>query len=252
MKFSDDCYYQLKQAGHVYVDDYFIQSIDMSVDNKIFRRDLIEKMQLKFPEGLMFEDSYFVIAYAASSRSCYLVNERLYRYTRRKDSIMTGTIANKSGRDFAIDNISIFIALHDYFEKHDLLKVYNDLFWSLFSLYAGSAHKWAKSKESRTEIRAKISEFVSKNADEIKTCDPAVQKAVAHVNSSFFFSTPYRAFFWLRGKFRGALLRVYHRFGKISTSQGWTLTKLRDLNLRVAATRAGVTHFRREQRAKER
>lgn len=250
MKNSDDSYYQLKQAGHCYVDDYFIKQIDMSVDNKIFRRDMIEENHLEFPEGLMFEDSYFVIAYAASSNSVYLINEKLYRYTRRKDSIMTGTISKKYSRDFSIDNVYMFIKLHDYFEKHGLMKFYNDLYWDLFALYASSAHCWCKSKEMRLKIRQTVNDFVVKHQAEIDTCSPNTKKLIKKVNSKFFFSKLSRIRYGVTDRFWGVLGRIYHRFSKISNSQGWTLNELRDLNLNTSAIRAGVTHFRREQRAK--
>lgn len=251
LKESDDSYYRLKQAGHCYIDDDFVRQIDMSVDNKIFRRDVIEKNHLEFPEGLKFEDTFFVIAYSADSLSAYLVNEKLYRYTRRQNSIMTSAISKKYARDFSIDNIYIFTRLHEYFEKHNLMETRRDLYWDMFALYVGSAHNWCKSKEMRDKIRQTVSKFISDNQAEIDLCDKNIQKAVAYVNSKYFFSTRYKIFHKTRDKFFGVTGRILRKLSKISTSQRWALSKLWDLNLDTSIVRSDITHFRREQRAKE-
>lgn len=251
LKPSDDFYYRLKQAGHCYVDDDFIRQIDMSVDNKIFRRDVIEKNHLRFPEGLKFEDSFFTIAYAANSISAYLVNEKLYRYTRRQNSIMTSTLSKKYARDYSIDNIYIFMRLHEYFKKHDLIKTRYNLYWDLFALYAGSAHNWCKTKEMHAKIRQTISEFVSENQSEINLCDKNIQKAVAMVNSKHFFSASYKIYHKTKDRFFGIMGRIFHKLGKISTSQRWSLSKLWDLNLDTSIMRSSVTHFRREKRVEK-
>ena len=133
---ADEKYYRLKRRGLVQVDDNLLLSTDVSVWNKIFRRELIEARGIRFPEGLLYEDNAFFHAYAlCSQRAVYLQAERLYHYRRRRGSIMSATLAGRSTR--AADLLHIAEGLHAFMQQQGMLPerlhYYGKLFFSLLS-----------------------------------------------------------------------------------------------------------------------
>lgn len=75
----------------------------------IFRRDLLSDKNLFFPLGLLHEDEYFNRVLLYQSRSVLILNESLYNYRQRADSIM----GNRNIRS-AYDMIKIYRLLKGY------------------------------------------------------------------------------------------------------------------------------------------
>ena len=97
---------------------------DMSVTApaKFFKRDLIKNV--KFPEGLIFEDNLFFIKMFFKARKVYFYNRYMYHRRIRKDSIMNSNF----------DNFSDCIVIYDLIEDHlRNIGVYDDFAESLFN-----------------------------------------------------------------------------------------------------------------------
>lgn len=89
----DQNYYDIKFSGLVPVDVRFFEKSDVSVCNKLFIRELIEKgAPIRFPDGLNFEDSEFFWRYALRAKTIFCVQENLYRYVRHGSGIMKETM----------------------------------------------------------------------------------------------------------------------------------------------------------------
>jgi glycosyltransferase involved in cell wall biosynthesis len=88
---SDEEYYNPDLDGFTYIDDKVFKQINKSLCNKIFNVELINYLKLKFPNGLLYEDAYFVDCYLTVCGFFYFVNERLYTYIRHTNSIMSKT-----------------------------------------------------------------------------------------------------------------------------------------------------------------
>ncbi len=56
--------------------------------NKIFKKDLIKKHDIDFPDGCEFDDDSFVNQYIAFSSNYFAVDENLYNYYIRSGSVM--------------------------------------------------------------------------------------------------------------------------------------------------------------------
>ena len=56
--------------------------------NKLYKMDIINKYHCRFPEGLVNEDELFIWTYMIHCNTYYYLNENLYNYLRRSDSIM--------------------------------------------------------------------------------------------------------------------------------------------------------------------
>lgn len=161
MRVSDDYYYSLKYQGKQTVNDVLVLNTDSAPTNKIFRKSLLDKYQIRFPDGLRYEDAYFCAAYFCVCKTAYYVNERLYNYIRHKNSIMSQTWSSKQGVDPAIDHLVIAFCLYDFLEKHNLLEVYCQLYWSLFYSFLRFAIMNSKSREGRKKVRARAKDFIA-------------------------------------------------------------------------------------------
>jgi len=120
IKESDDNYYKIKFSGLCEMNDDVRQRTDFSSCNKIFCRTMLESNDILFPEGLHFEDAYFVNACFAVTNKIFFINEYLYGYVRRSGSIMSDTFAQKKG--MSIDHLKVAILLNDFMKRRKLIQ----------------------------------------------------------------------------------------------------------------------------------
>ncbi|MBR0467940.1 glycosyltransferase family 2 protein [Candidatus Saccharibacteria bacterium] len=158
IKESDENYYRLHFSGRTFIDDNVIRKTDDSVCNKIFRRDLIEKYQLEFPEKLNNEDYYFCNAYMSISKTCYFLNRKLYKYIRHEGSIMSD---NFDKNIYSPDHLLVAKKLFSFYKKNDYITKHADLFWIQFTesfwfSYNHSARKY------RSKVHKIAKEFILK------------------------------------------------------------------------------------------
>ncbi|PAF45322.1 glycosyltransferase [Helicobacter sp. 11S02629-2] len=129
---SDSEYYRVKHKGKVILQDKLIFNIDVSPCNKLFKKDIIDKFDIDFPEGIYYEDAEFFFKYILCCKSAYFIDKYPYHYRRRKNSIMHQTF---SGSEHAIDHLYVVKNLYEFFIKHDIYKDYEGLFLEVFESY---------------------------------------------------------------------------------------------------------------------
>ncbi len=184
MKLSDDYYYSLKYNDLHAINDNLIFFTDLAPANKIFKRSLINKYNLAFPEGLHYEDAYFCTAYFCISHTVFYLNERLYNYVRHEDSIMSDTWSKKNNNDIAIEHLFITFKLFDFLEQNDLLKQYNQLFWRLFENFELFAINNSKTKEQVKVVKQAARDFIAKHQEYFDKANATVRENIQHNSSS--------------------------------------------------------------------
>ena len=182
-QFDDSNYYTLKFSGLQKINDDIVENTDVSSDNKIFRKTILNQYQIRFPDGLRYEDFYFFGAYTAVAKTIYYVNEQLYNYVRHEDSIMANTWSKKVAKDTAIDHLYVGFRLYDFLVKHDLLKIYNQRFWKLFSFCCIFAVSECKTSERRKQTRQEALEFIQEHRDSFDKIEPALQERIMEINA---------------------------------------------------------------------
>lgn len=183
LKYSDDNYYSLKFSGLENIDENIVLNTDLSPTNKIFRKSIIEKYSIRFPEGLYYEDAYFCSAYLCCSNNIYYLNERLYNYIRHDKSTMSNTFSNETEKDPAIDHLYIAFKLFDFLKKNDLLKKYNNLFWQLFYSFELFALNNSKTRKRVNEIKKAALDFISRNNKYFDNAPLFVREDILGANS---------------------------------------------------------------------
>ncbi len=122
--------------------------------NKLYKTDLINKYHCRFPEGLINEDEAFLWIYMVHCRNYYYLDEKLYNYLRRADSIM-GT-RNNSPK--VLDILEIEKIIYNTVKEH---KVIDDYHKYLTRLYAGNVKNLFSRmpKKYRSEALRQIKEY---------------------------------------------------------------------------------------------
>ena len=177
IKYSDDIYYNLDFNKEQEISDEVIHKTDTSVCNKIFRKSIIEKYGISFPEQLNNEDYYFYNAYMSVSKKAYFVNEKLYYYIRHDDSIMSD---NFDGDIYSPDHLLIAQKLFSFYEKNGFLKEHMNLFWTQFveSFWFSYNHS---SKQYRKKILGIAKKFINDHKKDYPPTTIKMKNAVGEI-----------------------------------------------------------------------
>lgn len=158
---SDAKYYKIKHRGLVEVDDAVLQSTDVSVWNKIFRRDVMETYGLRFPEGVLYEDTAFYHLYAlCAKRAVYLPEAFLYHYRRRIGSTMSNTFDGISRS--AADMLSVAEIIHSFMTAQGFLPARKHYFGRLFFELLASALSFEQEDAGRRKLQDMAEAFLSR------------------------------------------------------------------------------------------
>ena len=105
-----------------------------TVWNKLYKKKWYNELDIKFPIGLRYEDSSFVIRLAPFINRIAYVNEPLIYYVQREDSI-TYTQNSKVG-----DMIVVFKQIFEYYKIHRVYdKYYDELEYLTLKYFLGSS-----------------------------------------------------------------------------------------------------------------
>lgn len=85
----DRRYFARYVTGFHPLDASVVRSLDVCAWDKLYRRDLIEKYGIRFPDGYRYEDNVFFWAYAIRCRSVAILEGKWYHYRRRPNSIIS-------------------------------------------------------------------------------------------------------------------------------------------------------------------
>lgn len=132
-------YFELATSGVTTVNDDELSRFSMVVWDKLFLREKIESIHLRFPEGVCFEDNAFVINFFSLHRKVRFVQKKFYRYLRRADSLTGLVKANRNG--MAFDYIRILEVIHSFWLTWKLLPEKQALFEQFCIFYLRAAIK---------------------------------------------------------------------------------------------------------------
>ena len=82
-----------------------LSAIDVTLYTKLYKRDLVSN--LRFREGVIFEDNLFTFEYIFNTEQIFFYNKTLHHRCVRKESVMTSASKN------FIDSLEVFNGLID-------------------------------------------------------------------------------------------------------------------------------------------
>ena len=171
---SDNQYYRVKFEGRQLINEFIILHTDVSVWNKIFRKSIIDRFGIHFPEGVSYEDAYFFNAYMMCSRSASYLQEKLYHYRRRPGSTMNNTFKKKRGSS---DHLRVAILLYEFCEARECRK-YSILLAIIFCNYYAFACSFADSKEEKEYIAKVGATFAREHWDSLTSLPPSLARKI--------------------------------------------------------------------------
>lgn len=144
---------------------YFLQNYVSLFWTFIYRREYLEKQQIRFPEDRSADDSFFVFCSLILAESVASVDKPFYHYLIRPGSVCTSKVSDKYKK-----RLSTFSKLLDFAKQRGVYDLYKDevdyiyikkgYLTSVFSyLYNSLTPNKSTLKEIQLEIENKIPDF---------------------------------------------------------------------------------------------
>lgn len=157
---SDEYYYKVKYEGKIPLSPDVIERIDVSAWNKIYRRSLIEKHHIRFPEKLKFEDAYFKQVYCSYAANAYFIRDKLYHYRRREGSIMNRLFKRED--DMSIHHILMVMKLWEHYKEKGTINIWREHLLKLVSENFILALRYSSGSRSIETLRDVTTSFLCK------------------------------------------------------------------------------------------
>jgi len=126
LKESDSQYYEVRLGRRVPVANDVFSKMDVSAWNKIFKKGILDRYEIRFPEGMWYEDAAFIWSYLPMCERISFVKDRLYHYFRYPSSIMGLTFSKKTTK--VLDHLRIADWVIDFLARNHKLNQYADAF----------------------------------------------------------------------------------------------------------------------------
>lgn len=198
---SDSNYYRIKFSGKNYINEEITSRTDVSVCDKIFKVELINKHGIKFPEGLNNEDYYFYNAYMSISDTILFITKKMYKYIRHEDSIMSD---NFNSNKYSPDHLLIVQELFSFYKKNGFLDRHVDYFWNQFaeSYWFSYSHS---AKKHHKKIQAIANKFIDKQLPKYPVTKSKVRHQINIIRHNNLF---YKIMRFMKAKLRGLYRKV--------------------------------------------
>ena len=157
LKENDDWYFSIRYSGIFNITDKLINDIHCSAWGKLFKRSIINKFCLRFPDKLNYEDAYWHWTYLTSCKKISCIKNVVYKYYRRKNSIMSNTFERKN--NIAIEHLFIVEKIYAFWNKNNNLIEHKKTAISLLEKYFFLSIRYSKNYE-----RIKIAYYSTKIA----------------------------------------------------------------------------------------
>lgn len=120
---GENDYFKIKIVGKEILTEKSLKKINILLWNKIFKKSLIDKYDIKFPNGHKADDNAFVNQYLYVAKTYYGLQEKLYHRIYHRNSISDKLYSDK----FTIKKLdgmySVLFTL-DFLYKHNLHNVF--------------------------------------------------------------------------------------------------------------------------------
>lgn len=174
LKKDTEKYLEHKYKGYQLINSCLITQTDVSLWNKIFRRDIIVDNNIVMPKGLLFEDAYFCSIYMLYTDNIYYLKDKLYNYVRQPDSIMSKSFKKSKS---SLDYLKITIKLYDFLKSSNLFDSHVDFFWLRF---IQNYSYTVDNLDTKDKMVAKnlADSFIKDNTDDFNKASDGMKQAV--------------------------------------------------------------------------
>lgn len=136
-------YYINLQNGIHQISKKIIQKTNVLLWNKIWKKSLIDKYQIDFPLCREYDDDCFYLQYMSVAKKIMYIDDKLYNYFRRQDSVF-GKVAQKKDTSY-FDKIHVAKFYFDFLQKNNLFTQNKYIFLDyLNQIYRFGHERWNK------------------------------------------------------------------------------------------------------------
>ncbi len=139
-------YHLLNLKGEISINDEIKTDIRPILWNKIFKKDLIDQYNINFPDGFEADDNAFIYQYIAClQNNIYGLDEKLYNYTIRANSIMDKSLIAENPH--SLDIFHCFVFVFNKLRENKLLE--KNLNWFLELINNSVKYRWKSLSEEQ-------------------------------------------------------------------------------------------------------
>lgn len=124
-KIQDD---EKKGAREIKIEDLILAKFVGVCWNRVYRKTLLDRLNVRFPVGLIVEDSDFTFKVCSQVKSIYIIDEPLYNYRREREGSYT-TADNVQDR--IVDEMEVLKNTYRYAREHGYEKKFRKYFLHL-------------------------------------------------------------------------------------------------------------------------
>ncbi len=106
--------------GKMDVDELVVMKMSRVLWNKIFKKSVIDRFKIKFPNLLVGEDVAFVLKYLSCINKVFFIREKLYNYSRSKNSLTNTRF--KAGIEAVDDCVKSLKDVLEFMDKYFIMK----------------------------------------------------------------------------------------------------------------------------------
>lgn len=141
---------KITPLGIIAAEKYLLKYIDAVLWHKIFKKTLIDKYNIKFPDGLEVDDGLFCYEYLSVCKKGFGINDKLYNYRIRENSVMD--LYHKRKSNTFCDRIKIMLPFYRFLTENKLFENYKYIYITKFLLQFRILWNLARSESEKEEI----------------------------------------------------------------------------------------------------
>ena len=134
LKYQDEKYFTINYNGQIPLTNDVYGNINVAVWNKLYKKEIIQKYKIRFPENLNNEDAYFNWAYWSVCKNMYCIQDKLYNYLRRENSLMAQTFNGEIGKN-VLDHMKIGELFYNFLQANALFKQREEAFFTTYYIF---------------------------------------------------------------------------------------------------------------------
>lgn len=157
---NEKAYHKLNMFGKYKICDTTIKMLSNTCWNKLYKRSIINKYEIDFPEGNIFEDGEFFHKYFLHVRNIYIIKEYFYNYILRQQSIMHDVYTYKRG--VVLDSLKNYMHIYEHYKKFNELENHKDLLTCAFE-----GHLYYIYKKNNDEGKKEVLKYATEIASQL-------------------------------------------------------------------------------------
>lgn len=151
-------YHAVKRAGLKKITKRLMLDTAVTAWSKLYKKSIVDKYGLRFPEGLYFEDNEFFFKYIVMCEKVFFIDKKLYHYIQRDNSIM-GMKYRKSSEHLT-DHLSVFFNIYSFYRDEGLLPAYAYVMQVLFGRCLYEDYTYTERKDEVVAFAEAIAEKI--------------------------------------------------------------------------------------------